>query len=363
MRTRRFDQALPFVPLSRVGFFTSGSVGCGAAPCTQLYANSTARTILTKDWQNKVIDKSVQSARKGWSGKKNAALKRWNWVKKEVMDPIGDVGKKIGVGIVDVGKKIGVWSLKAIEWTFLGKKGKYHQHEDGEYTETVQPSYCTTKDGEIIFVNGILNSPDDHDESKQKIADAFGRPVRGIYNKSEGVVRDLGQAIGDMRWPLSPSLFGALSPLLFGGGGKNQATIRLYEEIRRKLEKGEEVRIVAHSQGAIILRNALREISRTFGREEMKKIKVITMGSPVPVYTFPWGPDYKHWVFAEDPIARIGAPSHEISRLDRDISWYNAPGIMPKHGVSTYLQYKDHFDLPDSWEERQYIVGGGGHAW
>jgi hypothetical protein len=358
MRTRRFDQALQFSP---VGFFTSGSVGSGAAPCTQLYANSTARTILTKDWQNKVIDKLVQSARGVWSGTKNATLKGWNWGlkgwnwgKKEVVEPIGDLGKKIGVGI-----------LKGIEWAFYGKKGKVHHHKDGEHTETVLPSPSSPckskiKGGEIIFVNGILNSPDDHDESKQKIADAFCRPVMGIYNASEGFVRDLGQVIGDIAWPLPPSLF--------GGGWENRATISLYKEIDRKLKEGEEVRIIAHSQGAIILWNALSMIQQEFGMEKMKKIKVITMGSPVPAPTFPWGPDYKHWVIGQDLVARLGVPLYVLSWLDRDVSWYSAPDAsigsflnpwnLRYHSVSTYLQYKDRFALPDSWEERQYIVGG-----
>jgi hypothetical protein len=297
-----------------------------------------------------VIDKLVQSARGAWSGTKNATLKRWNWVKKEVMDPIGDVGKKIGV-----------WSLKAIEWTFLGKKGKYHQHKDGEYTETVLPSPSSPckskiKGGEIIFVNGILNSPDDHDKSKQEIANAFCRPVRGIYNASEGFVRDLGQVIGDaFFWPLFPSLF------------INQATINLYNEIYTKLKNNEEVRIVAHSQGAIILWNALLEIQQKFEmeneREKMKKIKVITMGSPVFAPISLCWLDYKQWVIGQDPVARLGAPSYYISQLDRNINWYNVPNAsigsflnplnLRYHSVSTYLKYKDNFALPDSWEEER----------
>jgi hypothetical protein len=345
--------------LSLVGFFTSGSVGCGAAPCTQLYANSTAPAILTKDWRNKVIDKLVQSARGAWSGTKNATLKGWNWGKKEVVKGWNWWKKEVVEPIWDLGK-----------WLICLKKGAekkgatpppkvQHQYNDGEYTEAVLPSPSSPckskpKGGEIIFVNGILNSPGDHDKSKQEIADAFCRPVRGIYNASEGFVRDLGQAIGDGFWPLSASLF--------GGGGKNQATISLYNEIYRKLENNEEVRIVAHSQGAIILWNALSAISLTFGREKMKKIKVITMGSPVfaPI-SLRWM-DYKQWVIGQDPVARLGAPSYYISQLDRNVSWYRAPDISTQslcdyvvhyHSVSTYLHYKDNFALPDSWEEER----------
>jgi muramidase (phage lysozyme) len=49
--------------LSPVGFFTSGSVGCGAAPCTQLYANSTAPAILTKDRMTRIIEIIIEIAR------------------------------------------------------------------------------------------------------------------------------------------------------------------------------------------------------------------------------------------------------------------------------------------------------------
>jgi len=49
--------------LSPVGFFTSGSVGSGAAPCTQLYANSTAPAILTKDRMTRIIEIIIEIAR------------------------------------------------------------------------------------------------------------------------------------------------------------------------------------------------------------------------------------------------------------------------------------------------------------
>ena len=70
--------------LSPVSVFTSSPVGGSAAPCTQLYANSTAPTVLTKDGLTRTIDRLVHGARKAWNGIQNAATSSWNWGKQKV---------------------------------------------------------------------------------------------------------------------------------------------------------------------------------------------------------------------------------------------------------------------------------------
>jgi hypothetical protein len=329
---------MAFIPISK-DFFTSSPIGCGAVPCSQLSnANSTPPyQAQSKDWLTKAIDKMVQKARAGWNTTKTAVTSALNWGKRKVAEGI-DALKRFGSKL---------WNCvdEAAEASHSSQCIKT-EYKDGEDTPPVTPSpkECSSyEDDEIIFVNGIQNSPEDHDKYKQMIANAFCRPVRGIYNatagKLHGLVHDLGQAIGDKAWPLASGLF--------GGGEKNMAAISLYNTIYDKLNNlgpDEYVRIIAHSQGAIITANALYALQYTLLKEgrigKMKKIKVITMGSAATL--FPYGPRYSHWVFVQDPVTWIGTYWNPESSLKF------APCIWT-HNVATYLKYKDKFKVSNNW--------------
>ncbi len=154
------------------------------------------------------------------------------------------------------------------------------------------PAGCVNADSlpSVVYVNGILGSPDSLCESMKEIARKRCAKVTGVYNMSEGLIKDLGQCMGDKL-----------------GIGDNPANDALQGLIQDHLDSGEPLDIIAHSQGALITSRALSDILNLGAVNgvdpDLSSITVETFGGAA--YTYPDGPTYIHTVNVLDPVPEL----------------------------------------------------------
>jgi hypothetical protein len=156
----------------------------------------------------------------------------------------------------------------------------------------VTPPGCVNKATlkKIVFVNGIKNSADNHCESLQAIAKKRCAAVRGVYNKSDGIAKDLWQCLKDKM-----------------GIGDNPANDKLGSIIQDHVTSGEPLEIMAHSQGALITSRALGDVANQAAANgvsaNLSQITVNTYGGAA--WTYPAGPMYTHTVNIFDPVPQL----------------------------------------------------------
>jgi hypothetical protein len=163
----------------------------------------------------------------------------------------------------------------------------------------------------IIFVNGIMNAPEEHALSCQQIMNATGCSVLGIYNQKgtenivvnaalrsafvfENLSFDLGQCISDQVGLLARGGLG------YTGNTPNGCTASLLNFLLMHGDKWpcKPISILAHSQGNLITSNALMQYSALMsGRAKVddaklnqiiakgpKRIHVFAVASPAPTW-------------------------------------------------------------------------------
>ncbi|HQU19590.1 MAG TPA: hypothetical protein PLA92_11135, partial [Fimbriimonadaceae bacterium] len=120
--------------------------------------------------------------------------------------------------------------------------------------------------GATVFINGIDTDLPSHAVRAQALANAKKKPVVGVYNATAGFLRDVMQAGGDILG-ISPNVATtALTNLLLTYGG----------------EDGKRIDVVAHSQGSIILSNALQAVKAKKGK--ISQFDVTTLGNAMPFF-------------------------------------------------------------------------------
>lgn len=153
-----------------------------------------------------------------------------------------------------------------------------------------------------LFVNGIDTSIGKHMRSAQALADQTNRPVVGIYNQSSGLAKDFMQCATDKVG-------------VAGFGERNKATQtlrRLVNEVGDARTPGGGLDIYAHSQGSIIVSEALRE-ARGDGAK-LNKIDVTTFGNAA--FTMPDGlKSERHFVFDSDFVSGTVGSTSAIGNL------------------------------------------------
>lgn len=165
----------------------------------------------------------------------------------------------------------------------------------GEGGTPVTPPGCVNKATlkKVVFVNGILNSADDHCDSLKAIAKKRCAAVLGVYNKSDGgflASKDLWQCLKDKM-----------------GIGDNPANDTLRDIIQDHVNSGEPLEIMAHSQGALITSRALGDVANEAASNgvsaDLSQITVNTYGGAA--WTYPSGPTYTHMVNSIDPVPQL----------------------------------------------------------
>ncbi len=167
----------------------------------------------------------------------------------------------------------------------------------------------------IYYVNGIRTTSDKHCNTLQSVADLTGAVTIGVYNESEGMVKDVWQTAGDR---FTVSFENALAKLGLETTVKihqNRAADTLMNLIIQRIRRGKHVEIWAHSQGGAVTSLALHRALRQLDKEGLwpaenedgtidhERIRVVTFGSAAPKWPFggfPQGPTYTHFVHLRD---------------------------------------------------------------
>ena len=166
----------------------------------------------------------------------------------------------------------------------------------------------------VIYVNGMRGSPAKHRAQALMISAVSGGPVIGVYNGTRGVILDFLQSIGDKattraqlerdaRW--DRQLCGNQGRLLqWKLERQNRATAALFELLLRS-RTGHDIRLVGHSQGNLIICNAVNALVALQGRQVTRRLRIYALASP----NANWSEARDRvttFTFSNDPIAWIG---------------------------------------------------------
>ncbi len=188
---------------------------------------------------------------------------------------------------------------RAYDGTFVGQNGKAYASDTplsevpGVLPKGLAPG-AEPKET-ILYVNGIQTSKDAQAQSLQSIADQTGARVVGIHNATQGMGKDLLQCVSDKM-----------------GVGRNPAVDQLTDVVLAKLEAGESVHLMAHSQGGLITSRALRQVSQKLAAQGLSPAEIQTKLGLIhaetfgaAAYSYPDGPKYEHYVNQADPVPRM----------------------------------------------------------
>jgi hypothetical protein len=182
----------------------------------------------------------------------------------------------------------------------------------------------------VIFINGMANTGAAHVASALGLAELQMCPVIGVYNATEGGLLDLRQCVEDKYQfhgvgadSAADALERAVSKAKQQGRpaatketvmaevlARNPASRAMFDLLRQPEHRQTE--IVAHSQGNIILCNALHALVAA-GREDAVRGRVVnTFGSPVVPANWPASLRLREFGFTWDPVTWLGGPDWKL---------------------------------------------------
>jgi len=156
------------------------------------------------------------------------------------------------------------------------------------------PKGGTTNNQTVLYVNGILTDVPAQKATMQNMADKTGSKVVGLHNATTGdALKDSWQTAGDKI-----------------DQGENKAAQNMTNIMYNELKSGQDVHVMAHSQGAAVTARSLRDLEQRLlqenggdqarTKEQLSHIKVDTFGGAGRRY--PNGPSYDHYVNQKDPV-------------------------------------------------------------
>ena len=160
----------------------------------------------------------------------------------------------------------------------------------------------------VYYVNGIDTSRQDAVDEAAALSAQLLRPVFLIHNSSSGTVRDVAEAAYDRAWPFLDSRF------VQANATTRQVTYLLYHSEGR-------ISIVSHSQGCLIVRNALLTANSFSGGTVKKYTAWVATGLPLrSEEVYPRCARFRSIASAEDPIAQsVGLRLGNESPFDQDL--------------------------------------------
>ena len=202
--------------------------------------------------------------------------------------------------------------LEAYDGALMARDGTmYPPGTRPEDIEGFKPRDGRAPNGLAVYINGVCCLPSSFDW--QAFADGTGAEVVPLYNATQGVLKDATQVLLD-------SL----------DRGTNKAVDSLSSMVYERLKSGDPVRLIAHSQGALIASRALQDVKDRLIGEGMSKADAEKLLGKATVETFggaarkyPDGPRYVHYVNRFDPVTLISGW----------ITGRNGPGIEPGRGA------------------------------
>ena len=240
---------------------------------------------------------------------------------------------------------IGLAILGYILIRFL--QGDQSRYVDGELTGgQVDPNQDT-----VVFINGIRINADAHDAARNAIKSEFDtkvlepRNVVGMYNKT--AIDQFGMVLGTMydvietivvsniirrdRWIVDQFCQDTFQ--------HNGAVLGMAKVLQHF--DGEQLIIIAHSQGCTMTAGALHLVCSCENNYNPSKINiqnfiVITIGSPWAIY--PPGPRYIHIRRSGDPITWLRG---DIGGTEQIIPNRSSLNLFANHGLEAYLEDVD----------------------
>lgn len=227
-------------------------------------------------------------------------------------------------------------------------------NRDGQVTEYISGEAQGTRwfnhGRKVLFINGMANSGENHRASALALSLLQMCPVVGVFNQSGGFVLDLGQCIADkyqFHGPAARSPQQALDKAMDIESKKvtikksraeimesilerNSAGLAMFRTARRPDYR--QAPIFAHSQGNLILSNALSAVAAVDGAQAIQGREIYTFGSPavnwpsgVQVFEcgFTWDP--VTWLAGFDTsfsISKVGWPSGSKNPITHGFEWY-----------------------------------------
>ena len=163
---------------------------------------------------------------------------------------------------------------------------------------------------DIVYVNGIKTSRQDHCETLHAIAQQTCARVIGIYNATEGAVLDATQTGQDRRLIKAANHGKAIQTR----DGRNPAVDSLSKFLVQENREGRKPEIWAHSQGGAVTSLALIDANNTLVMETgdpspLTGTKVTSLASAAPTWID--GPDYEHYVHVNDLVPTSFGLGHD----------------------------------------------------
>lgn len=222
--------------------------------------------------------------------------------------------------------------------------------KDGDVLEFTNPEAAAAKQyfdpqRRVVFINGMDNSADAHARSALALSLVQMCTVIGVYNKTAGKIADLAQCLGDKLQFNGPVSFGARTKVVVGSLlhpersredlvkkelARNEAAVALFDLLRSSRARRAE--IFAHSQGNLILSNALQAIEALDGKAAIAGRVVHTFGSPAANWPkviqrrehgFTWDP--VTWLAGFDrslSISKVGMPKNSLQPITHSFLEY-----------------------------------------
>jgi hypothetical protein len=185
----------------------------------------------------------------------------------------------------------------------------------------------------IVYVNGILTSREDHCTTLSNIANLTCARVIGVYNATEGQLRDLTQVAGE-KAQINDAAQGKPVPV---GDARNPAVDTLRDVVVRtqrdpSILDGAPLELFAHSQGGAITSLSLfhaQSALKDRGRSALSNVRVTSFNGAAQRWVD--GPQYEHYVHLGDFVGTttgIGRHRMDETRVGRDatvIAYTNNP--------------------------------------
>lgn len=229
-----------------------------------------------------------------------------------------------------------------------------------------------------IFVNGMLNSADDHRSAAHLLSSLLSCPVLGVYNKSTGELPDLAQCVTDKLgfggnardMPHTAAAWRALVDAQYAAYraaglaatrvefvesliAGNLATLSLFRLLRSEAGRDPRVVIYAHSQGNLITSNALTAVAMADGESAIRGRTVESYGSPCRVW--PEGLTRREHVFQLDPIPLLQLrQSTDTIVVRQTLGVLFSPSAV--HAIEAYIEADPEFIINSCrWSPRGFL--------
>lgn len=119
-----------------------------------------------------------------------------------------------------------------------------------------------------FYLNGIRTPEDSARETRDALEGKTDEQIELLYNPTEGLIADVGEAVCNL------------------SGIDTAVATRAQARFQAALDKGEKVKIYAHSQGAAIAADALRNIEAAYEKKGMLKADIRAKMSQIEVVGF-----------------------------------------------------------------------------